>query len=410
MNVKTVKRMSKRTVSTLLSILMVISLFTVCMVGTVTTASATDTYEIRGNFDDSWEISGANPMTYDADSKSWLGNFEIPSGAKKGDKWEFKIVKNSTEWLPGDGYANMTTIAWDGHADDSATDDLIAKLLANLPKAVEKSYTFKIKTSPESLLTNISVDGTPIPSEQISNNEYVVTVLNSQLNENGQKSFTLRANTDVTDYDFSGWSAGTTTDNTGEVEYTFDANTMNDNTVTANYISKDVEVTFTVNLRNLSLAYWDAANKAYDGGNGRKNTHTAGIANALETAHYNNNYDYIKWEVKYTKDGNEISVPAHFKSTTGTDNDKTVTYAATIPANSTKVYFESVARDIPKGEYYKETYEYAPSIQARTAENGGFSVSECKNIVFNYDSSNVSNNFWSPVDSNPPQKFKVTAN
>ncbi len=42
MNVKTVKRFSKRTVSTLLSLLMVISLFTVCMVGTATTTSAYD--------------------------------------------------------------------------------------------------------------------------------------------------------------------------------------------------------------------------------------------------------------------------------------------------------------------------------------------------------------------------------
>jgi len=42
MNVRTVKRTSKRTVSMLLSVLMVISLFTVCMVGTATTVSAAD--------------------------------------------------------------------------------------------------------------------------------------------------------------------------------------------------------------------------------------------------------------------------------------------------------------------------------------------------------------------------------
>lgn len=40
MKVKTFKRMSKRFISTLLSVLMVISLFTVCMVGSITTASA----------------------------------------------------------------------------------------------------------------------------------------------------------------------------------------------------------------------------------------------------------------------------------------------------------------------------------------------------------------------------------
>lgn len=40
MNVKTFKRMSKRCISTLLSVLMVLSLFTVCMVGTTVTASA----------------------------------------------------------------------------------------------------------------------------------------------------------------------------------------------------------------------------------------------------------------------------------------------------------------------------------------------------------------------------------
>lgn len=40
MNVKTLKRMSKRSVSVLLTVLMIISLFTVCMVGTTVTASA----------------------------------------------------------------------------------------------------------------------------------------------------------------------------------------------------------------------------------------------------------------------------------------------------------------------------------------------------------------------------------
>lgn len=40
MNVKTLKRMSKRSVSVLLSVLMIISLFTVCMVGTTVTAGA----------------------------------------------------------------------------------------------------------------------------------------------------------------------------------------------------------------------------------------------------------------------------------------------------------------------------------------------------------------------------------
>ena len=49
MNVRTVKRFSKRTLSTLLSVLMVISLFTVCMVSTTISASAFDlngTYEV----------------------------------------------------------------------------------------------------------------------------------------------------------------------------------------------------------------------------------------------------------------------------------------------------------------------------------------------------------------------------
>lgn len=40
MNVKTLKRMSKRSVSVLLTVLMIISLFTVCMVGTTVTAGA----------------------------------------------------------------------------------------------------------------------------------------------------------------------------------------------------------------------------------------------------------------------------------------------------------------------------------------------------------------------------------
>lgn len=337
-------------------------------------------------------------VTVTADKGYIIDDSEVPNEVT-GDT-NISITKpNDSTWI-----AEVTTV----NADDSATDNLIAKLLANLPKAVEKSYTFKIKTSPESLLTNISVDGTAITSEQISsNNEYVVTVLNSQLNENGQKNFILRATTDVTDYDFSGWSDGTTTGNTGEVEYTFDANTMNGNTVTANYISKAVEVTFTVNLKNLSLAYWGAAEKARDGGNGKINTGTAGIAKALEMAHDGNTY--IEWNVKYTKDDKESSVIADVKSTTGTGDDKTVTYAATIPANSTEVYFESVGCTIPEDKYWDQTYSYASSIQARTAANGGFSVSQYKNIVFNYDTSNVSNNFWSPVDSNPPQKFKVTA-
>lgn len=42
MNVKTLKRMSKRSVSVLLTVLMIISLFTVCMVGTTVTAGAAD--------------------------------------------------------------------------------------------------------------------------------------------------------------------------------------------------------------------------------------------------------------------------------------------------------------------------------------------------------------------------------
>ena len=42
MNVRKVKRMSKRIVSTLLSVLMVLSVFTVCMVGTVTNVLADD--------------------------------------------------------------------------------------------------------------------------------------------------------------------------------------------------------------------------------------------------------------------------------------------------------------------------------------------------------------------------------
>ena len=40
MNVRKVKRMSKRIVSTLLSVLMVLSVFTVCMVGTTITVGA----------------------------------------------------------------------------------------------------------------------------------------------------------------------------------------------------------------------------------------------------------------------------------------------------------------------------------------------------------------------------------
>ena len=40
MNVKTLKRFSRRSVSMLLSVLMVLSLFTVCMVGTSITAGA----------------------------------------------------------------------------------------------------------------------------------------------------------------------------------------------------------------------------------------------------------------------------------------------------------------------------------------------------------------------------------
>lgn len=42
MNVKTLKRMSKRSVSVLLTVLMIISLFTVCMVGTTVTAAASE--------------------------------------------------------------------------------------------------------------------------------------------------------------------------------------------------------------------------------------------------------------------------------------------------------------------------------------------------------------------------------
>ena len=47
MNVKTLKRMSKRSVSVLLTVLMIISLFTVCMVGTTVTAGAA-TNDIAG--------------------------------------------------------------------------------------------------------------------------------------------------------------------------------------------------------------------------------------------------------------------------------------------------------------------------------------------------------------------------
>lgn len=48
MNVKTLKRMSKRSVSVLLTVLMIISLFTVCMVGTTVTAGAASTNSIGG--------------------------------------------------------------------------------------------------------------------------------------------------------------------------------------------------------------------------------------------------------------------------------------------------------------------------------------------------------------------------
>ena len=48
MNVKTLKRMSKRSVSVLLTVLMIISLFTVCMVGTTVTAAGAAGESIRG--------------------------------------------------------------------------------------------------------------------------------------------------------------------------------------------------------------------------------------------------------------------------------------------------------------------------------------------------------------------------
>ena len=45
MNVKTIKRTSKRTISVLLSVLMVLSLFTVCMLGTAVSAGAYDSLD-----------------------------------------------------------------------------------------------------------------------------------------------------------------------------------------------------------------------------------------------------------------------------------------------------------------------------------------------------------------------------
>lgn len=74
MNVKTFKRMSKRCISTLLSLLMVLSLFTVCMVGTTVTASADD---------EEWDsVPAGTTITFDATGTNWTGTVYLYIGRK----------------------------------------------------------------------------------------------------------------------------------------------------------------------------------------------------------------------------------------------------------------------------------------------------------------------------------------
>ena len=114
MNVKTVKRFSKRTLSTLLSILMVISLFTVCMVGTTVSVGAIGAWvsvAVPSDFN-GWD-STTYMQTLSSDDGYWYGSFKVPSGTSNGEKgYKFLVRDNYADelWIgDGNGEDNFTT-------------------------------------------------------------------------------------------------------------------------------------------------------------------------------------------------------------------------------------------------------------------------------------------------------------
>lgn len=114
MNVKTVKRFSKRTLSTLLSILMVISLFTVCMVGTTVSVGAIGAWvsvAVPSDFN-GWD-STTYMQTLSSDDGYWYGSFKVPSGTSHGTKnYKFLVRDNEAVelWIgDGNGGGDFTT-------------------------------------------------------------------------------------------------------------------------------------------------------------------------------------------------------------------------------------------------------------------------------------------------------------
>ena len=138
MNVKTLKRMSKRSVSVLLTVLMIISLFTVCMVGTTVTAGAaggkigdsTITLKVSG-WQNAHVFVGHNSYTshYTMYGSNGVFTVKFPSDHKWDDAtYYFFSETNYNNMADGAGAGvNISTVRTDLINGSNACSSLISK-------------------------------------------------------------------------------------------------------------------------------------------------------------------------------------------------------------------------------------------------------------------------------------------
>lgn len=152
MNVKTIKRTSKRTISVLLSVLMVLSLFTVCMLGTAVSAGAYDVYsniskvEFGTNTSGIWQeyscTQSGSEYTY------------VAKGLQANTAYEFyvKITHNNSKIsYYGGNYDFGTVGAWNFKATPSQNATGSQNFKFKTPSDTSKTYDVSLQFKASSL-------------------------------------------------------------------------------------------------------------------------------------------------------------------------------------------------------------------------------------------------------------------
>lgn len=158
MNVKTLKRLTRRSLSMLLSVLMVLSLFTVCMVGGTLSASA---YSVSGAtiyFDNS-NTNWSNVYLYIGNG-SYLTRFDLTQITGT-NMW-----KTTVSWKDYDNYffssdtsysSGSVYTAFNGISDSNKTEQISAAINSNTIVTAESGSPYKVTFSTTNTIS--SLDG-----------------------------------------------------------------------------------------------------------------------------------------------------------------------------------------------------------------------------------------------------------